>query len=373
MSESMHEKMMRIHDASQSGMSGKRQLLSYNIALKSKKEVAKETYTFIFEKPKGFTFKAGQHIRMTLIDPPETDNEGDSRFFSLVSSPQEKQLVIAMRMRNTAFKRVLGQMKLGTKVKIQIMAHSMHESFTLHDDATKPAVFVIGGIGIVPAFSIIKDALERKLPHKITLFYSNRRPEDAPFLSELQQLAKHHSNFKLIATMTESEKSTEIWRGLTGRIDAAMLKRCVSNKQPSIYYVAGLPDMVSAMKAALGESGVDEAAIRAEEFTGFDLNQLTKSSNQAWKRYIIPALVALLLIVVVLIHTGALGSLSHVGLFNGFSLSNPISYLVIGLVLAIIAVKVFAILKIRRVLHAKSGKLSVRDVLEAHKIAPKEK
>lgn len=369
MGESMHERMMRMHGAGSGGMDGKRQLLSYEIALKSKKQIASGTYAFTFEKPKDFTFKAGQHVRMTLIDPPETDSEGDSRFFSLANSPKEKDLLIAMRMRDTAFKRVLAGMKRGEKVKVQMMAYAMHESFTLHDDASKPAVFVIGGIGIIPAFSIIKDALERKQPHKLTLFYSNRTPDDAPFLAELQELAKKHANFMLVATMTEAEN----WRGTTGRIDQTMLKKHVKNLQTPIYYVAGLPDMVSAMKTLLHDSGIDERNVRAEEFTGFDLNQLTKETNKSWKTYLSFSAIAVIAIIILLVHTGALGSLSHSAMFSGFSLNNPVSYLVIGIVLVIVAVKIFAILKIRRVLHANKGKISARDVLEAHKIIPKEK
>src|SRR5258706_4580598 len=151
----------------------------FEVALKEKKHLAEGTIAFVFEKPNRFHFQAGQHIRMTLIDPPETDSEGESRFFSLANAPHEDDLVIAMRMRDTAFKRVLGRMPIGGNVRIEILLNSPHGSFALHDDASHPAVFLIGGIGIVPAFSMIKDALERKLPHNMFLFYSNRRPEDA--------------------------------------------------------------------------------------------------------------------------------------------------------------------------------------------------
>src|SRR5712691_12067270 len=84
-----------------------KKIVAYEVALKDKKQIAEGTIAFVFEKPNGFHFKAGQHIRMTLMNPPETDSEGNSRFFSLANSPQEKDLVIAMRMRDTAFKRVL--------------------------------------------------------------------------------------------------------------------------------------------------------------------------------------------------------------------------------------------------------------------------
>lgn len=247
--------------------------VAFEVALKEKKQLAEGTIAFIFEKPNGFRARAGQHVRMTLIHPPETDSEGNSRFFSLASTPQEAHLLIAMRMRDTAFKRVLGRMPIGGKVRIETLLSSPHGSFALHDDASKPAVFLIGGIGIVPAFSLIKDALERKLPHPLILFYSNRRAEDAPFLDELETLAKQHPSFTLIATLTEPEKSATPWRGETGHIDHSMIKRYVDDLASPVYYIAGLPEMAGAMKTVLTDSGVSENNIRAEEFPGFTMGQ----------------------------------------------------------------------------------------------------
>jgi ferredoxin-NADP reductase len=254
---------------------------AFEVALKEKKHLAEGTMAFVFEKPDHFLFQAGQHIRMTLLHPPETDSEGTSRFFSLANAPHEDDLVIAMRMRETAFKRVLGRMPIGDHVRIEILLNSPHGSCALHDDASHPAVFLIGGIGIVPAFSMIKDALERNLPHQMYLFYSNRQPEDAPFLGELEQLTKHHPSFTLIATLTKPEKSAHTWPGETGHIDHSMLERYVEDLQSPIYYVAGLPEMVSAMKTMLTDAGVREENIRAEEFTGFNLNEMPPGNTHA--------------------------------------------------------------------------------------------
>jgi ferredoxin-NADP reductase len=254
---------------------------AFEVALKEKKQIAEGTIAFVFEKPNGFHFNAGQHIRITLIDPPETDSEGNSRFFSLANSPQEKELLIAMRMRDTAFKRVLRQIQIGEKVLIEILLDVTHGAFALHDDASRPAVFLIGGIGIVPAFSIIKDAIARNLPHLIFLFYSNRRPKDAPFLGELENLAKQNPTFKLIATMTDPE-SAQSWRGESGYIDSSMLNKYLDDLESPIYYIAGLPAMVSAMKTLLTDSGVNEDNIRAEELTGFNLNEIHRVGNHKW-------------------------------------------------------------------------------------------
>lgn len=70
-------------------------------------EVADHTMAFQFEKPAGWTFKAGQFVDITLLNPPETDAEGNTRGFSISSAPHEPAIMVATRLRDTAFKRVL--------------------------------------------------------------------------------------------------------------------------------------------------------------------------------------------------------------------------------------------------------------------------
>ncbi len=79
----------------------------------------------------------------------------------------------------------------------------------LQNDSTRAAVFLVGGIGITPFRSIVHWAAKEKLPNRIVLFYSNRRPEDAPFLAELQSLERDNPKYRLIGSMTEMEKSPQ--------------------------------------------------------------------------------------------------------------------------------------------------------------------
>ena len=233
--------------------------------LVSRHEVAERTSEFRFAKPSNWTFKAGQYLDMTLLDPPETDTEGNTRTFSIASSPGEETLMVATRMRNTAFKRVLNTMTLGTAVKIEGPSGNL----TLHNNVKRAAVFLAGGIGITPFRSIVFRAAEEKLPHRIFLFYSNRRPEDAPFLDELKSLGKDNPNYTLIATMTEMAKSHRSWNGETGQIDKEMLARYLKDAVSPIYYVAGPPEMVKGLLTMINEAGVDEDDIRSEEFAGY--------------------------------------------------------------------------------------------------------
>ncbi len=235
------------------------------IGLRSRIEVAERTLAFHFEKPPGWTFKAGQYVDLTLIDPPETDSQGNRRAFSIASAPEEETLMIATRMRDTAFKRVLGAMPIGAAVMIE----GPFGNLTLHDDTSRPAVLLAGGIGITPFRSILVRAATEKLTHRIVLLYSNRRPEDAPFLTELDELQRKNPNYTLIATMTGMSKSRLAWRGERGLIDREKLTRCLKGVASPICYVAGPPAMVNGLLDALEECGVSGDDVRSEDFSGY--------------------------------------------------------------------------------------------------------
>ena len=237
----------------------------YKTVLRRKEEIADGTMAFHFEKPGGFVFKAGQFGDFTLINPGETDAEGNIRGFSLASAPYERDLMFATRMRDTAFKRVLRTMEIGTEVSLD----APYGSFTLHNNPRTPAVFLTGGIGVTPVRSIVLQAAHDNLPHKIFLFYSNRRPEDAAFLDELMEIQEKNPNYTFIGTMTEMEKSDRKWVGETGYINKAMLEKHVGDLTLPIYYVAGPASMVTAMRRTLNEAGVDDDNIRTEEFSGY--------------------------------------------------------------------------------------------------------
>jgi ferredoxin-NADP reductase len=233
--------------------------------LKERKEVAEGTMAFRFEKPSGWAFKAGQYLDLTLLDPSETDAEGNVRSFSIVSAPHEDTLMVATRMRDTAFKRVLRTMPLGTAVKIEGPSGDL----ILQNDFTRTAAFLAGGIGITPFRSIVHWAAKDKLSNRIVLFYSNRRPEDAPFLAELQSLERDNPKYKLIASMTEMEKSRQPWNGETGPINQEMLGRHLKGATSPIYYIAGPPAMVKGLHEMLSKAGIIDDDIRAEEFGGY--------------------------------------------------------------------------------------------------------
>jgi len=238
---------------------------AYISNLQKREQIADGTMAFYFAKPLRFEFRAGQSIDLTLVNPPQTDAEGNTRTFSIASAPFDADLMIATRMRDTAFKRVLRSASPGVEVKVE----GPSGSFTLHKNSAKAGVFLAGGIGITPFLSIIRQATRENFPHQLYLFYSNRRPEDAAFLDLLQQAAQQNNRFHLISTMTDMQHSHRSWTGETGFIDQNMVRRYPPSTQGSIYYIAGPPAMVAAMRQMLVGAGVGEDDIRTEEFAGY--------------------------------------------------------------------------------------------------------
>jgi ferredoxin-NADP reductase len=146
--------------------------------------------------------------------------------------------MVATRMRDTAFKRVLRAMPLGTTVKIE----SPFGTLILQNNAARVVVLLAGGIGITPFRSMLFHAANATLSHRIFLFYSNRRPEDAPFLDELQALEGKNQHYTLIVTMTEMEKSHRPRHGEMGQISKEILSRYLKDTLSPSYYIAGPPD-----------------------------------------------------------------------------------------------------------------------------------
>jgi ferredoxin-NADP reductase len=238
---------------------------THRVKLVKREDVAEGTMAFYFEKPPGFQFKPGQYLDVIQINPPEKDDEGIARSLSIASAPFEEELMFATRMRDTAFKRVLKAMPLGTEVEIE----GPYGSFVLHNNPARPAMLLAGGIGITPFRSMVVQAAQTRLPHRMILVFCNRRPEDAAFLEELLKLQSLNENFTLIGLMTEMDKSQRSWDGEKGRLSAELLMRHSKPFANPIYYVVGPPGMVDAVHSMLNEAGINDDDIRSEEFGGY--------------------------------------------------------------------------------------------------------
>lgn len=239
---------------------------TYTSTLEAREEIAEGTMAFQFRKPDGFEFSPGQAIDLVLPGKATGANDQNVRHaFSIVSAPFEDQIVVATRMRDSVYKRALKSLAVGSPVMID----GPFGSLGLHNDRTRAGVFIAGGIGITPFVSMLRQANHEQSPHRLILLYSSRRPEDAAFLVDLQQLEEQNDHFRLVATMTDMHLSSRTWPNQTGMITADLVASVVGDLPKPIFYVVGPPGMVEAMRQTLHQGGIDNDDIRSEEFYGY--------------------------------------------------------------------------------------------------------
>ena len=231
--------------------------------IKEKQEVAKQTLLVTFDLlGREIDFEPGQYFFVTLPDLGHQDERGLRRHISVVTSPNERGVLgLCTRLRDTAFKRTLAELEVGAEVDVE----EPKGDFVLPKESDQPYVFIAGGIGITVFRSMLRYIAEERLPHRVTLIYSNRDQESTAFRGELAEL-EAATNLRVVLTMTDDPA----WEGETRRIDADLLRDHLDGELGSFtYLIAGPPAMVEAMEKTLTEAGLPEERIRPQRFSGY--------------------------------------------------------------------------------------------------------
>jgi ferredoxin-NADP reductase len=232
--------------------------------IKEKREVAKQTLLVVFDLlGETVSFRPGQYFWVTLLDPPYDDEKGPKRHISVATSPNDHgALGLCTRLRDSAFKRSLAELPVGSEVEVE----APKGQFVLPPETDPPLVFIAGGIGITVFRSMLLFITEGGLPYDVTLICSNRDRESAPFFDELVELERAHPNVRVVFTMTEDPQ----WEGETRRVDAELLRDHLSAELDSYrYLVAGPPPMVEAMQKMLADAGISDDRVFPDGFSGY--------------------------------------------------------------------------------------------------------
>ncbi len=233
------------------------------VKIKEKKEIAKGTLMVVFDLlGQELNFKPGQFSKVTLINPPYSDDRGNNRFLGFTTSPSDKgSFAIVTRMGISAFKRSLAELPIGTEVEIG----GIDGRINLPEDRNQPLVYVTGGIGITPIMGILRFCHGNSWPYTITLVFSNKNRESAPFFEELEGFTKETKKFHLIATMTQDPQ----WPGEKRKINAQFIKDYFPQPEKNIYFVTGTPRFVPNVFLEIKNAGVPIQNIKMEIFTGY--------------------------------------------------------------------------------------------------------
>lgn len=234
------------------------------LIFKEKVQAAQNTYEYIFTTNHDFVFTPGQYLEWTLPHP-KPDFRGNRRFFTIASSPTEKEIRLGVRVESasSSFKHKLNDMHPGEI----LVASQLTGDFTLPKDASKKLVFIAGGIGITPFRSMVKYLLDTKEKRSVVLFYANKTVDEIAYKDIFGRAQE--VGVKPVYILTDKEHIPANWLGKVGRIDEKMLMDEVPDYKERIFYLSGPISMVDAYKKLLGGLGVPHHHMVTDYFPGF--------------------------------------------------------------------------------------------------------
>jgi ferredoxin-NADP reductase len=232
------------------------------------------TKTFRLERTDGPLppFRAGQYVNVFV----DVDGVLTSRPYSIASAPpllfppqaggteggrEAMELTVRDKPGGFVAPYLLNEVGVGTELETTGLAGSFYHEPLIDGGEL---VFLAGGSNITPFMSIIRDALGRDRaarPLHIHLLYGSRTPDDVIYGEELAQLATHHPNLDYALVISEPPPGYE---GLTGFLDADLIRRQIGSVEGKTFYICGPNVMVDFCLAALTELGVPRHRIRCE-------------------------------------------------------------------------------------------------------------
>ncbi|TVP94617.1 MAG: hypothetical protein EA381_19775 [Planctomycetaceae bacterium] len=217
-----------------------------------------ESTTLAFEPVghPGLTFRAGQYAWLTIGETPFTLQQHP---FSFSSSDR----AAPARLEFTAkwlgdFTTSLQEISVGTNAFLE----GPFGEFVLDDDASG-AVFIMGGIGVTPAISILRGMRDRGDSRPALLIYGSPSWDETAFRKELNRLS-HESPLRVVYVLSQAKPE---WEGEVGYIDRELLERYIGERERThAFFICGPEPMMDSVEHALLAIGIPLVQTRAERF-----------------------------------------------------------------------------------------------------------
>ncbi|MFY0606200.1 MAG: ferredoxin--NADP reductase [Cyclobacteriaceae bacterium] len=227
--------------------------------------VAKESVNVVFEQPSGgFDYKPGQFI--TLIK--EVGGKKIRRAYSLCTTPfidQDPAVTVKRVPGGLMSNHINDDFKSGDE--IEIMEPMGMFTTTYSESSERHVVFLGGGSGITPLYSIMRSVLLKEPKSKVSLVYGNRHEEYIIFKDQLEQLkADHPDRFELVNILEEDTKGIAAYVGRPTVEMVGEIVQKLNGDANTEYFICGPGPMMDILSNGLLAAGVAEAQIRMESF-----------------------------------------------------------------------------------------------------------
>lgn len=139
------------------------------------------------------------------------------------------------------------------------------------DFAIKPGgrekVFIGGGAGMAPLRAMVHSLLEAGATERIHFWYGARNLREAPYIDEMEALARTHPNFSWHLVLSEAaEHGSGLITGLVHEATHEGLLQTHPDLTSCEFYLCGPPAMLAATRTLLGNLGIAEEHISFDDF-----------------------------------------------------------------------------------------------------------
>ncbi len=213
--------------------------------------------SFVFPKPEGFDYKAGQWMYVNI----KIGGVSKMHHFTISSSPTEDYLMFTKKITDSEYSKALDTYKGSEWFKLW----GPFGEFTFSGEYPKLG-FLSGGIGITPLRSILRYTVDKKLQTDVKMLYTNKTGADIVFRDELEKMQRQDSKIKIENVLTREPE----WKGLKGHVNSQMIKDQIPDYEERVFYICGPPGMNAALSKELKTLGMPDDKIKLEDFTGYE-------------------------------------------------------------------------------------------------------
>jgi len=206
-----------------------------------------------------FGFVPGQWLSLKHL---RSDGEEITRAYSIASPPgiNGRFALCLNRVQEGFMSNFLCDMKEGDEISCQ----GPFGDFILRPPM-RDTIFIATGTGIAPFRSMLHWLLADPARHegmRLWLLFGSRTEQDVYYHEEFLRLAREHSNFQYLPTLSRGASD---WKGLRGYVQEHVAE-IVSGRTDMHAYICGLDKMIKANRDLLKSLGWDRKSIRYEKY-----------------------------------------------------------------------------------------------------------
>lgn len=234
----------------------------YTTVLRSKRQLAGNVWSFVFELPKGeeMIFEAGQYMILKVGT--------NYRQYSIASTPFQKdsfELVVEI-LEYGVGSDYFRNLTVGAEVQFKGPA-GVFILRNPHPPIDK--IFLATGTGIVPIRSMIQTHLQENRPGNLYLFFGLRVRQDVYFEQEFNELSQKYSQFSFHICLSKEQSNEGLSQHcLIGRVNVGLESLLQQRGAEEFeYYICGSKTAVDSLKDCVIGKGAPADKVFFERFT----------------------------------------------------------------------------------------------------------